>query len=149
MAPAMPCKRPPSIVKTSAKLKIGNEKEFKTMYGCVVESHASARQRAESVESKNHEDHIAVEGLPSMTQDNSVHKFIPMPQAMQIPDAKAAVDKGWKKFETILALNLEKKRSTKEVPLCHVDGHMSPQECGSWNSNYRSTKPKPCSGETL
>ena len=27
-----------------------------------------------------------------------VHKFIPMPQAMKIPDAKAAVDKEWKKL---------------------------------------------------
>ena len=32
-----------------------------------------------------------------MTHYNLVHKFIPMPQAMKIPDAKAAVDKEWKK----------------------------------------------------
>ena len=36
MAPAMPCKRHPSIVKTSAKPKIDNEKEFKTIYDCIV-----------------------------------------------------------------------------------------------------------------
>ena len=51
MAPAMPCKTP-SIVKTSAKPKIGNEKEFKTMYDCVVESLESTGQRAESLQSK-------------------------------------------------------------------------------------------------
>ena len=28
-----------------------------------------------------------------MTHYNLVHKFIPMPQAMKIPDARAAVDK--------------------------------------------------------
>ena len=47
VAPAMPCKRHPSIVKTRAKPKIGNEKEFKTMYDCIVESQESTRQRAE------------------------------------------------------------------------------------------------------
>ena len=34
---------------------------------------------------------------------------------MKIPDAKAAVDKEWKKFETIPAWQLEKVRSKKEV----------------------------------
>ena len=55
MAPAMQCKRTdkqhPSIVKANAKPKIGNEKTFKTMYGCKVESHESTRQRAESLQS--------------------------------------------------------------------------------------------------
>ena len=31
--------------------------------------------------------------------DNLVDKFIPMPQAMKIPAAKAAVDKEWKNGE--------------------------------------------------
>ena len=30
---------------------------------------------------------------------NLVHKFILMPQAMKIPEAKAAVDKEWEKLE--------------------------------------------------
>ena len=38
-----------------------------------------------------------------------------MPQAMKIPAAKAAVDKEWEKMETILAWNLTKVRSKKEV----------------------------------
>ena len=46
-----------------------------------------------------------------------VHKFIPMPQGMKIPDAKAAVDKEWKKLETIPAWNLEKVKSKKKVIL--------------------------------
>ena len=40
-----------------------------------------------------------------------------MPQAMKIPDAKVAVDKGCKKFETIPAWQLEKVNSKKEVVL--------------------------------
>ena len=49
---------------------------------------------------KNHEDHIAGRGYTSMTHYNLVHNFILLPQAMKIPDAKAAVDKEWKKLET-------------------------------------------------
>ena len=52
-----------------------------------------------------------------MTHYNLVHKFIPMPQVMKIPDAKAAVDKEWKKLETTPAWNLEKVKSKKEVIL--------------------------------
>ena len=46
-----------------------------------------------------------------------VHKFIPMSQVMQILDAKAAVDKEWKKLETIPAWDLGKVKSKKEVIL--------------------------------
>ena len=38
-----------------------------------------------------------------MTHYNLVHMFIPMLQAMKIPDAKAVVDKEWKNLETIPA----------------------------------------------
>ena len=38
-----------------------------------------------------------------------------MPQAMQIPAAKAAVDKEWEKLEKISAWNLTKVRSKQEV----------------------------------
>ena len=38
-----------------------------------------------------------------------------MPQAMEIPAAKAAVDKEWEKLEKISAWNLTKVRSKKEV----------------------------------
>ena len=34
---------------------------------------------------------------------------------MKIPDAKAAVDKEWKKFDTIPALDVRKVKSKKEV----------------------------------
>ena len=41
--------------------------------------------------------------------------FIPMPQAMKILAAKAAVDKEWEKLEKISAWNMTKVRSKKEV----------------------------------
>ena len=64
----------------------------------------------------HHEDRIAGKGENSLQQYNLVHKFLPLPQAMQIPAAKAAVDKEWRKFgEKIRAWNLTKVRSKKEV----------------------------------
>ena len=48
-----------------------------------------------------------------MTHYKLVRKFIPTPQAMKIPDAKAAVDKEWEKFETIPAWQLVKVKSKR------------------------------------
>ena len=44
-----------------------------------------------------------------------VHKFIPMPQAMKIPAAKAAVDKEWEKLENIPAWDKTKVRNKSDV----------------------------------
>ena len=98
VAPGMSCRRMlhPSITKVMQSN--GKEKEFKTKYGCVVESHESTRQRAESLQSKIHEDRIAGKEFTSVTHYNLVHKFITRPQAMKIPGAKAAVDKEWEKL---------------------------------------------------
>ena len=73
-----------------------------------------------------------------MSHYNLVHKVIPMPRTMKIPDAEAAVDKEWKKFEKIPAWYVGKVKSRKEAileaqkesPLCHTDGHLSPHKCG-------------------
>ena len=46
---------------------------------------------------------------------NLVHEFIPMPQAMKIPAAKAAVDEQLEKLEQIPAWDLTKVRSKSEV----------------------------------
>ena len=51
-----------------------------------------------------HQDHIAGKGEILLHHYNLVHKFIPMPQAMKIPAAKAAVDKGWAKLEIIFGV---------------------------------------------
>ena len=66
-------------------------------------------------EPSNHEDHIAGKGENSLQHYNLVHKFIPMPQAVKIPAAKAAVDKEWEKLEKISAWNLTKVKSKKSV----------------------------------
>ena len=78
---------------------------------------------------------------------NLVHKFIPMPQAMKIPAAKAAVDKEWWKLEKISAWNLTKVRSKKEVideartsSLCIINGHLSLEKMLNWRQNTTSTK---------
>ena len=63
----------------------------------------------------HHEDHIAGKGENSLQHYNLVHKFIPMPQAMKIPAAKAPVDKEWEKLEKISAWNLAKVKSKKQV----------------------------------
>ena len=64
---------------------------------------------------QNHEDHIAGRGDNSLQHYNLVHKFIPMPQAIKISAAKAAVDKEWENLEKISAWNLTKVKSKKQV----------------------------------
>ena len=61
----------------------------------------------------HHEDRIAGKGDNSLQHYNLVHKFIPMPQTMKIPAAKAAVDNVWEKLERISEWNLTKVRSKK------------------------------------
>ena len=46
-----------------------------------------------------------------------VQKFIPMLQAMKIPDAKASVEKEWKNLQTISSLQLDKVKSKSDVIL--------------------------------
>ena len=61
---------------------------------------------------KNHEDHIAGKGMNSLQHYNLVHKFIPEPQAIKIPAAKAAVDKEWEKLEIFC---VESGESLKQI----------------------------------
>ena len=67
--------------------------EHKTKYACLVEADESMRIRMERSQNKNHEDHIAGKGVKSLSHYNVVRKFILMLQAIEIPDAKAAVEK--------------------------------------------------------
>ena len=61
----------------------------------------------------HHQDHIAGKGENSLQHYNLVHKFIPMPQAMKIPAAKAAVDKEWEKLEKIFGVEPDKSKVRK------------------------------------
>ena len=93
----------------------GGSDKNKTKLACILEANESTRMRLENSEPPNHEDHIAGKGENSLQHYNLVHKFIPMPQAMKIPAAKAAVDKEWEKLEKISAWNLTKVKSKKDV----------------------------------
>ena len=102
VAPAMPCK----ILKNN---------KIKAKLACILEADESTRMRMGNSIPLHHQDHIAGKGEISLQHYNLVHKFIPMPQAVIIPAAKAAVDKEWEKLEKISAWNLTKVRSKKEV----------------------------------
>ena len=108
VAPAMPCK----IMKNCGS---GASNKIKTKLACILEADESTRMRMGNSIPHHHEDHIAGKGENSLQHYNLVHKFIPMPQAMKIPAAKAAVDKEWEKLEKISAWNLTKVKSKKEV----------------------------------
>ena len=60
------------------------------------------------------EDHIAQRGMNLLSRCNPVHKFIPMPQAIKIPDAKEAVEI-MGNLEKIPAWHLTKVRNKNEV----------------------------------
>ena len=94
---------------------IGASNKIKTRLACILEASESTRLRIEESLPHYHEDHIAGKGNNSLQHYNLVHKFIPMPQAMKIPAAKAAVDTEWEKMEKISAWNLTKVRSKKDV----------------------------------
>ena len=108
VAPAMPCK----IMKNCGS---GASNKTKTKLACILEAGESTRLRMGESSPNHYEDHIAGKGENSLQHYNLVHKFIPMPQAMKIPAAKAAVDKEWEKLEKISAWNLTKVRSKKQV----------------------------------
>ena len=91
------------------KQERGDPYDFKSKFACTLEASESTRMRMEESLPKYHEGHIAEKG----TIHYSItiwHKFIPMPQAMKIPAAKAAVDKEWEKLEKIPAWILRKVR---------------------------------------
>ena len=114
----MPCKRAFSqaCLRVTVVSKTGKAKasEANTRFTCISEAHESRRQRIESVTKRRiHEENIAGKGQNFVLHYNLVHKFIPMPQAMKIPEAKAAVDGEWKKLETIPAWDGFQKRHRK------------------------------------
>ena len=91
----------------------GGSDKIKTRLACILEADESTRLCMGESLPNRHEDHIAGKGDNSLQPYNLVHKFIPMPQAIVIPAAKAAVDKEWENWEKISAWNLTKVRSKK------------------------------------
>ena len=87
----------PCLARHARKRSMGGTRsktnDFKSKFACILEVGESTRMRMEETLPKNHEDHVAGKGDNSLQHYNMVHKFIPMLQDMQIPAAKAAVDK--------------------------------------------------------
>ena len=111
MPAAMPCKIP----RKSSGETHRNIGKRKTKYDCIVDADESTRPRLEGAEHKPHQVFITAKGTHSFTHCSLVHKFIPTPQALQIPDAKAAVEKERGRLEKIPAWQLTKVRNKKEV----------------------------------
>ena len=111
MAPAMSCK----IIKNNKNCGSGASNKVKSKLACILEAGESTRLRMGKSLPTHYEDHIAGKGENSLQHYNLVHKFIPMPQAVKIPAAKAAVDKEWAKWEKFSAWNLTKVRNKSEV----------------------------------
>ena len=72
---------------------------------------------------------------------------------MKILDAKAAVDKEWKKardpsmeFEKNKKEDILEAQRDKQSPNFHTDGHMSTQKRAVRTQNYRSVNAESCSG---
>ena len=112
MAPAVPCK---TSKNSQHVVTSGKTNEIKSKLACILEASESTRLRMEESPPNYHEDHTAGKGDNSLQHKNLVHKFIPMPQAMKIPAAKAAVEKECEKFEKIPSWDLTKVRSEKDV----------------------------------
>ena len=90
----------------------GHNRE-RTKHSCIVEAHESTRQRLDSSPLKDHEYHIAGKGYISISHCNLVHKFIPKPQAIKIPDAKAAVEKGMAEAQNNYSVAVDSVKSKK------------------------------------
>ena len=108
VAPAMPC----YILKNCGS---GGSNKIKTQLACILEADESTRMRMGNSIPHHHQDRVTGKGENSLQHHNLLLLFIPMPQPMKIPAAKAAVDKEWEKLEKISAWKLTKVRSKKEV----------------------------------
>ena len=141
MPAAMPCKIP---IKSSGETH-RNIGKRKTKYACIVDADESTRPMLEGAGHKPHQDHITAKGTHSITHCSHVHKFIPMPQALKIPDAKSAAEREWGKNgeKSGMAADISHKqersdRRSKEygqkssfcviVDLCHLqNSELEPQ----------------------
>ena len=79
-------------------------------------SEAPGRDCRRRPELREHQDNFAAVGDASIEQWCMIHKQVPIPEAMRIPKAKAALDEEWSKLQDELkAWDLSKVRPRKEV----------------------------------
>ena len=74
-----------------------------------------ARDKGKEELDKPHQGRITAKGMNSVIHHCLIHKFILMPQALKIPDAKAAVEQEWGNLEKIPTWQLTKVRNKSEV----------------------------------
>ena len=76
-----------------AKHSCRSTEKSKTKYARIVNADESMRIRFEGVPHNYYEDHISAKWMNSLSRKHLVHNFIPMPQALEIPDTKTTVEK--------------------------------------------------------
>ena len=81
---------------------------MKTKLARILEADESTRMRMGNSIPHHHEDHIARKGENSLQHNNLLHKFVPMPQAMKIDAAIAAVVRECEKFGENFGVKLDK-----------------------------------------
>ena len=108
---AMPCK----IASRPEETRHAQHNSRKTRYACIIEAHASTRTRIGQTQPGDHEDLIAEKEYNSLSRYSFAQKPIPVPQAMEVLNAKAAVDKKWEKHEKLPAWHVTKVKSKKDV----------------------------------
>ena len=97
----------------------------------------STRQRVESLQSKNHEDHVAGSGFTSMSHYNLVHTNA-NDSSDENPGCESSSGQGIEEDRDNSSMGFGKSQEQeggysgstkrqKESPLCYTDGHMSPQ----------------------
>ena len=118
-----------------------------------------ARKRLDSCLPQGHEDHTSrAKDIIRWRTKTWIACLFLMPQAMKVPDTKAAVDKQWKKFETIPAWQshkegkkeviLEAQRDKRKSTLPHGWTSVISQKMRSWNCSKVTlckTTLEPCS----
>ena len=156
MPAAVPCKIP---IKSSGATHrtIGKRKTKIRLFCWCRRKHK--RPRLEGAGHKPHQDYITAKGMSSITHHSLVHKLIPMPQALKIPDAKAAVEKEWGKLEKIPGIAADESETRKSWSM--KQGIRAEKfilrhwwisviwRIRSWNINIKSTKAGSYSEVTL
>ena len=92
-----------------------HKKKSKTVFAFKCEAHDSTKERIPETPSKDHEDHFVAKGSILRVIFELMHKHFLVPQAIKIPDTKAAIDKQRDKLKSIPACQDKKSKSKKET----------------------------------
>ena len=135
-----------------------SSKKGRIIYACSIEAHESFRKRTQETQHKDHEDHIAVRRLNSLSHHNLVHKPVPILCAMMIPDGNAAVDTEWIERPASMARDESQKQQgghragakrRQNSSFCDAHGLMPLKELGLRTEVPENTMAATCYEETL